>query len=201
MNTKQAILDKVEESFLKAEKFYGRTFSRAKNIIFLRSGTTGGYCCYGRSEFMFQLDFCEANMDDYIKQVVPHEVAHWIDKEVYGYKYTRSGRRIIHGNNWKYIMVRVMGIPADRCHNYDTSVTKTKKQERFEYICQPCNKTYNVTKTKHNRMLTGKANYCCMKCNTTITLKVKSKEDSIEELKKKIEALKLQLTNNQGVTS
>ena len=194
---KERILTKIEESLLKADKFYGKTFSRPKNIIFKRSGTCGGHSCYGRSEHMFQLDFAEAN-DDYIEHIVPHEVAHWVDTELHGNQYTdatwsrKKGRwvkrRISHGNTWKVIMVRVMGIPATTTHDYNLGDTKVKKQERFDYSCE-CGQVYMLSKTRHNWIVKGKKSYSCTKCGRGITLNVKTNEQQIKELQQQLAQL------------
>lgn len=165
---KQRILDKVEESFKKAESYYNRTFSRPKHIVFKRNGTTGGWCWYSRSELMFQLDLAEHNGDDFLNQTVPHEVAHWIDKEVFGFQRCGS-RRSIHGDTWKSIMRRVYGLNPDRCHDYDVSVTITKKQDRYEYVCG-CFTTHKISTTLHNKILRGEWRKC-KRCNQRISWK------------------------------
>lgn len=180
---KQRILDKVEEAFVIAEKFYGRTFSRPTNIIFKRSGTMGGYCWYAKKELMFQLDFAEHNPDKFDSTCF-HEVAHWIDKEVYGYRHTDSGRRQIHGNTWKYIMSKVYRLSPDRCHTYDTSVTTTKKQDRKIYKCN-C-REHKISTTIHNRICRGHE-YKCRSCGYRLIFDAKLSQ--MQELQAKIALL------------
>jgi len=150
---------------------------------------------------MFHLDFAEGNATDYIDHTVPHEVAHWIDTELYGNQYTdatwsrKKGRwtrqRIIHGSTWKNIMILVMRIPATTTHNYDLTDTKVKKQERFDYSCG-CGQKYMLSKTRHNWIVKGKKSYSCTKCRRGITLNVKTKEQQIEELQQQLTQLKQQ---------
>lgn len=162
-NVQKEIVEKVEECFLIAEKFFNRTFERPKNIIFKRSGTTGGHSNYFKRELMFQLDIAEHNADDFIKTVVPHEVSHYVQRAVYGY----SDNVKPHGREWKYIMVRVYNLPPDRCHSYDVSVTKTRKRRRFMYSCG-CSTTHSISSVIHNRIQSGKKRYSCNKCRQTI---------------------------------
>lgn len=179
-NMKQEILNKVEACFKTAEKYFNTTFERPKQIIFKRSGTTGGYSNYAKRELMFQLDLAENNSEDFLNQTVPHEVAHYVQRAVYGYK--RNNMKVMpHGYEWKYIMRNVYGLNPERCHHYDTSGTKTKRQVRHLYTCS-CGKTYNLSSTLHNRIqksineakLRGYANplyrRVCLSCRTTITL-------------------------------
>jgi SprT protein len=147
---KQLIIDKVEESFKIAEKFYNQTFERPKQIIFKRSGTVGGHSNYGKRELMFQLDFAESVGDKYIETCI-HEVAHYVQRAVYGY-ISKNGRKVMpHGREWKYIMRVVYGLSPERCHSYDLSVTKTRKQKTYQYACG-CGKTFNITTTMHNKL-------------------------------------------------
>jgi SprT protein len=195
MTTQQLILNKVEESFKKAEAFFGKTLERPRNIIFKRSGTTAGWSCYGRKELMFQLDLAEHHQEDFINETVPHEVAHYVDDLVYGNKYA-NGRRQVHGPRWKYIMTRVYGLNPDRCHNYDTSVTITRKQDRYEYTCG-CT-THKISTTLHNKILRGNPR-SCMRCRQRITWKngnvipksnpLSIKDQEIQRLKEQIAKL------------
>jgi SprT protein len=165
---KELILNKVEECFQIAEKFYNRTFERPQNIIFKTSGTTGGTSNFRKKELMFQLDFAIHNPEDYIRTTVPHEVAHYVQRAVYGY--FRNGKKVMpHGQEWKYVMRYVYNLNPDRCHNYDTSVTRTKKQTTHLYGCG-CGKEFNLTTTMHNKILKG-SRRICKSCRGTITLK------------------------------
>lgn len=197
MTMQQLILDKTEESFKKAEAFYGKTFSRPLNIIFKRNGTTAGYCNYRKKTLMFQLDLAEHNEEDFISQTVPHEVAHWIDFEHNGIHRDRKGW-IAHGYTWKYIMRRVYGLNPDRCHTYDTSVTITKKQDRYEYTCGCA--THKISTTLHNKILRGQTRQC-NRCRQRIVWKngnVIPKINILGIKEQEIAALKAQIKQLQG---
>lgn len=139
----EKILNKVEESFLRAEKFYGRTFPRPR-VIFKRSGTTAGFATCDCKVLMFQLDLAEHHERDFIDNTVPHEVAHNIQFHIHPTSQA-------HGYEWKFIMTRVMGILPDRCHSYNTLVTSVKRETRHIYTC-PCQKEFKVSTTTHNRI-------------------------------------------------
>lgn len=157
---KNAILAKVEESFQKAEKFYNRTFVRPNHYLWKRKGTTAGHSNWGKRELMFQLDLAEANKEDFLSQTVPHEVAHFVQRQMYPFSSA-------HGREWKYIMRYVMGLDPDRCHMYDVSVTQTRKVRRIEYKCN-C-KVHKITLTLHNKIQKGEWRRC-LRCNTRIVL-------------------------------
>lgn len=170
--TKEEILIEVENAFIIAEKYYNRTFPRP-NVIFKRNGTCAGYASRDCKILMYQLDLAEHHKTAFI-QTIKHEVAHNIQFHLYP-------RSKGHGYEWKFIMTRVMRIPANRCHNYDVSVTKTKKQARHTYTCG-CNTIFNLSTTLHNRIQNGK-NRRCLKCHGRIFLKSDTAESLLAQLK------------------
>lgn len=181
---KQQILDKVEECFQKAEAHYGKNLNRPRNIIFKRNGVVAGHSNYSRRELMFQLDFAEAYPDDFLNDTVPHEVAHFVDDNVNGLTF-RGSRVSIHGPSWQFIMKVVYGLDPKRCHNYDSSVTKTRKGELHEYVCK-CT-THKVSSIVHNKILKGQVRKC-IHCKTQIQQKKHTLEEKIELLKSKLDA-------------
>lgn len=183
-----AILQKVEESFQIAERFFNTTFERPKNIIFKRNGRTAGHSNYSKRELMFQLDLAEHNREDFLKQVVPHEVAHYVQRAVYGYRNVSH-----HGREWKYIMSRVYRLVPDRCHTYDTSVTETRLRNRFIYTCK-CSE-YKVSSVRHNRMVKGIQSYKCLRCNSTLVFKSPDNVTKIARLKQQLAVLENQINS------
>jgi len=187
------ILSKVEQCFLIAEKYYGRTFQRPTNIIFKRNGTTAGYCDMHSRELMFQLDLADTNPDTFINRTVPHEVAHWVQFSQYGYRVSP------HGREWQHVMRNVYGLDPSRCHSYDVNVTTTKRQTRHTYKCA-C-KTFQITTTTHNKMSKGQHRICA-NCRTRLTLVEEGNPmlQKYNRLVKQIEALKKATTNSLNTT-
>jgi len=72
-----------------------------------------------------------------------------------------------HGSEWRKIM-RDFGCSPDRTHSYDTTNSRCsrKSQVRYIYACQ-CRK-HNLSKTRHNRLQSGKASYSCRHCGQTL---------------------------------
>ena len=184
---REKILSKVEECFLIAEKFYGKTFPRPTEIIFKRNGTTAGYCkmSYDRTirTLMFQLDLADAHPENFIGVTCPHEVAHYIQFFHYG-----TGLQP-HGREWQYVMRNVYRLNPDRCHSYDTNVTTVKRQTRHEYKCS-C-QTFQISTTTHNKMQKGQYRICG-KCRTRLVLvKVGDElQQKIDRLRAQVKALK-----------
>lgn len=213
MTIKQQIIEKIEESFLIAEKYYGRTFSRHTKIVWEEDNTRAGYCNHGRGEFGFNPILAEENAD-FIKDTVPHEVAHWIDVELYGHQYTESRkrvndgygwrivttkRRVMHGRTWKRIMTNVYRLDPERCHNY--SVDSLDRRTRvvikaFTYTC-PCNTKHKLTAVRHNKIVSGKKKFICNKCKGKIYLLTAMSPVEIQMEKLQREITRLEKLNNK----
>ena len=58
-------------------------------------------------------------MDEFIRQVVPHELAHLI-------VYQMFGRVKPHGKEWQLVMNEIFKLPAYTCHQFDIKMCKVK---------------------------------------------------------------------------
>ena len=189
---RQQIITKVEESFKIAEAYYGRSFTRPKNIIFKAVGRALGHCCYSRSELMFNLSYCSQNPTEFINVTVPHEISHWVDVEMYGVQY--SGRKTIHhGRTWANIMTRCFKLAPERCAS-DYEVVRTRNVKTYDYTCK-CNKIHPVSTTVHNRIVQKGRYYTCKVCRSRITLK----EPTVSDVSTKIAELQEQLKQLKGL--
>lgn len=171
MNTQQARLkieERVEECLQIGEKFFDIKIERPESIILKSNGTKGGHSNYRKLELMFQIELFKNNVDHYLDDIIPHEVAHYVQRAYYGYY--RGGTKVQpHGREWKYIMQTVFGLEPNRTHSMDTSSIKKRRIERFEIICS-CGVEMGVTKNMTKKILIDQ-NRICAKCNTKLTLK------------------------------
>lgn len=148
------IRSRVEECFLLAEAHYGEKIPRCE-IKFDLTGTKGGTANFAERLLRFNRKLALDNEEEYMVTVVPHEVAHIIQRWKYGYGVPS------HGNEWKRIMVEIFHIPPKRCHKMDVSKVRRKTKE-YRYICQCIGKHYMVGVIKHRRF---QKNSCiCAKC-------------------------------------
>jgi SprT protein len=149
------MLEKIEESFVKAESYFGKKFDRPVDIHFRQKGQCAGTASwiYSTSEckLKFNRYFMESETEDMINQTVPHEVAHLIAYLHYG-RYAKA-----HGREWKSVMRNVMGLNPERCHSYSMENAPNRGQ-RFDYTCGCM--THNVSKIKHNKMQRGQTRTC-----------------------------------------
>lgn len=82
-------------------------------VTFALKGTTAGVAYCGRNLISFSPTLLRENADTFLQQATGHEVAHLAT-------YAKYGRVRPHGDEWGRIMW-CLGLPASRCHNYDTS--------------------------------------------------------------------------------
>ena len=92
------------------------------------------------------------NADEFIRQVVPHELAHLIVYQIFG-------RVKPHGKEWQLVMNEIFKLPADTCHQFDI---KNVQGKNFEYRCA-C-QTHFLSTRRHNRIVREKIEYLCRKC-------------------------------------
>lgn len=156
---KNEILEAVEQAFKKADRYFGYDFPRVLSRFDL-TGTTAGYFCTRSTGnfFRFNVKIAKENREHYLKQTVPHEVAHAVARGHY------NTRRIKpHGSEWKMVMTEVMGVPATRCHSYD--VSSSRKMKTFDYACG-C-QVHKITLTRVNKIKRG-TKYTCRKCKQSL---------------------------------
>lgn len=169
---RQQILDKVEQCYVTCERHYHRTYPRPTTYFDVR-GAKGGYAVSVRNELHFHPVLAAENFDHYIAQTVPHEVAHIIDyhnrqhntdpmmNALNEFMRGRRKKRDIHGPSWKAVM-GVLGVPATRCHSYDTTNVKIQKT-KYMYRCG-CAEPISVGPKVHNRIRMRGATYRCRPC-------------------------------------
>jgi SprT protein len=95
-----------------------------------------------------------ANQEEFIKQIVPHEVAHVITDHIFGDGIPD------HGPQWQSIM-NLMGLEALEHHPFDVSISK-RKVVSYQFICGCTNEVheYSARTAKDVRLTTYKCNTC-----------------------------------------
>jgi SprT protein len=148
---KQAIIETGDFYLELAEELYGKKIKRPEYRFDLE-GAVAGYACYGPWAMRFNMHIAHTHYDKYLARTVPHEVAHMVEKYVFG----TSG----HGKRWKSIMVR-FGCEPSRCHSYDQLKTRGGK-DRPRVICG-CGER-DIGPIKYKRMVSGHSSYTCGTC-------------------------------------
>ncbi|MCQ3823129.1 SprT-like domain-containing protein, partial [Streptococcus agalactiae] len=67
--------------------------------------------------FRLNKDLLTMNFEEFHKQIIPHEVSHYITRKRWGLKVKP------HGSEWRSVMTDCFGLVPDRCHQMDTSLS------------------------------------------------------------------------------
>ena len=125
------------------------------HVRFDKRGTCGGTACYSLLELNFNAGLMVDNWEEYINQVIPHEVAHLLKDHIHGT--SRRGPGSSHGRYWQNIM-RKLGVDPDRTHSMDTSKVAMPKR-KYIYECEGCGKELVISSVRHNKIARGQKRY------------------------------------------
>ena len=146
------------DTFLQLQALYGRVFE-LPSINWNLQGRCAGKAYPSENRINLNSTLLINNTDDFIEQTVPHEIAHLINR-------TLNGPQVRpHGPEWKAIM-RALGLPPLRCHNYAVNQTGTRWRKRTMYFCA-CDFHF-VSQIVHNRICRGQI-YRCRHCGLPLT--------------------------------
>lgn len=142
-----------------AEAYYKRPFLLSA-VTFDLTGQAAGMLRVSRAKSIFTIRYnralLEASPNEILNQTVPHEVAHLVAFQQFGFGIKP------HGREWAGVMRSVFGRSPDRCHSMDTSIATGAS---FVYRCS-CEADIVVTKQKHAKI--QKSLYRCKKCSSVI---------------------------------
>ena len=127
------------------------------HVEFLERGAKAGHAKLRENGIALNIALAEEseeNFEEIMTQTIPHEVAHLIVFRFY------PPTREWHGVEWQATMLKFGKNPA-RCHTMD--VTRAAHRD-YEYKCPTCNKAYNFSTVRHNRMQSRKTTYSCGIC-------------------------------------
>ena len=164
----QAILERTKELLDQGRRTYG-IFGHPLDVRFDKSGIVGGSAGKddGRDYVNFNLALAGENLDEYLNQIIGHELSHiivrWTNPEAY-----RLGKIQPHGYEWQCIMVQCYGLVPARCHHMDTSRTANRMPRNYVYTCTGCHKEFNLTSILHEKIQRGQWRICNV-CKSKIT--------------------------------
>lgn len=134
-------------------------------LRFNLKGKVAGTANSNKNEIRINYILLKENTEHFIKQTLGHEYAHLITDNLY--LSNLISKPTAHGHDWKKVM-RQLKLRPDRCHNYDTTNSSTKKQRRWKYTCGCIDRPHMISTTIHNRIRGGRK-YRCQRCKKPIT--------------------------------
>jgi predicted SprT family Zn-dependent metalloprotease len=170
----QTALARIEECFsiLNSKTGLNLAVPTSDPLIFFSGSRTGGYVNpskHGNRVFLNWVLFKE-NEENYLKVVIPHEVAHLYQRAV-------NKMESSHGPTWKRMM-NMIGLPAVRCHQMDTSnASRGRMSRNFELVCSCM--THKVTANIFNKVVNGQRR-TCKRCRTVVKTPAQLERDKIQ---------------------
>lgn len=152
---KMQVQRQLQRDLHKANSFFNKQFI-APTISYAVRGMKAGVAYLQQNEVRFNPVLLLENGQDFIKQVVPHELAHIL-------VYQHFGRVQPHGKEWKMMMEQVLNVPAETYHCFDTT---NVSGQSFNYRCQ-C-QTHPLSIRRHHAILHKKRVYLCRKCKSPL---------------------------------
>lgn len=126
-----------------------------------RMTKSGGTCGYknGLYTVKFSLPIMRENdIAKFASQVAYHEVAHMVDRVVFG----GWG----HGSTFYHVLRSTFnksGKEGLRTHSFKTKPTEKRSCE-FKYVCERCGEVFNFTSIRHNKAEKAGGRYYSHKC-------------------------------------
>ncbi|KPB54250.1 SprT family zinc-dependent metalloprotease [Pseudomonas syringae] len=144
---------RVETCYQQAEAFFKRTFKRPV-VSFQLRGQKAGVAHLHENLLRFNPQLYKENAEDFLRQTVPHEVAHLIAHQLFG------GSIQPHGEEWQLIMRGVYELPPNRCHTY---AVKRRSVIRYIYRCPCPDSDFPFSAQRHSMIRKGRC-YLCRRC-------------------------------------
>jgi SprT protein len=139
-------------------------------IVLEDLGTNSGIA-YGHKKIAFNVTLMSENLDEFLRQTVPHEVAHLCVK--LNYEDARP-----HGKEWRDVM-RSFGVEPKRLHTYDVSnvrLSKNRDMTKHLYTCK-CNTQHFLSPQKAKVV----KQLVCSKCNKKLIFVEQAKESVLKK--------------------
>ncbi|MGV6987440.1 SprT family zinc-dependent metalloprotease [Testudinibacter sp. P80/BLE/0925] len=134
-----------------AERHFQHTFAMPQ-VNFKLCGVKAGVAYLQQNEIRLNRTLLLENSEEFLRQVVPHELAHLLVYQLFG-------RVQPHGKEWQMLMQQVFNLPADTCHQFDI---QNVQGNTITYRCD-C-QTHQLSLRRHNNILRNNVRYHCRLC-------------------------------------
>jgi len=128
-------------------------------VEFRVRGRAAGEACSRTAVANYNAELLEKYADDFIAEIVPHEIAHVVAGRVF------PGRIRPHGAEWRAVMA-LFGARASVTHCFET--TPARRTGRVPYRCR-CAEPHLLTERAHRRIRRGTVEYSCRICRVKLT--------------------------------
>ncbi|SHH79123.1 SprT family zinc-dependent metalloprotease [Ferrimonas marina] len=151
----QAVIDRVEHCYQRAEAHWSRPFPRPR-VEFRLRGQSAGVAHLQENRLRFNPVLLRDNPDAFIEEVVPHEVAHLLVWQCHG-------KVAPHGREWQSVMRELFQLTPRTRHQFDVSQLAPPS---FAYRCS-C-QSHQLTLRRHNKVQRQQVQYLCRHCGEAL---------------------------------
>ncbi|MCG9745194.1 SprT family zinc-dependent metalloprotease [Shewanella sp. Isolate8] len=152
----QRIVAAVESCYQTAEQKLGRSFPRPE-VNFKLRGKSAGTAHLQLNKLRFNPVLLEENPEEFVDQVVPHEICHLL-------AYRLFGRVKPHGKEWQALMINLYGLTPRTTHSLNTA---SVAGQTFDYACR-CG-VVPLSIRRHNKVQRQQTQYRCRRCKKTLS--------------------------------
>lgn len=157
----QQLVEKMDRCFVKAANVLDEAFIVPKLTFNIRGFNLAGRAHFGKNELQLNPLFVQHYWRDTLHDTVPHEVAHFIVKQLERQGHY-AGKVKPHGKEWKNIC-ELLGASSkksgQRCYakiqelKLVHKLRKTKFKRVFQYTCgkDGCGRKHFLSAIRHNR--------------------------------------------------
>ncbi|PJG83493.1 SprT family zinc-dependent metalloprotease [Caviibacterium pharyngocola] len=152
---KMQVQRRLAACLLQANQHFNQNFPMPTVSYDLR-GVKAGTAYLQKNLIKLNRTLLQENPTEFIRQVVPHELAHLIVYQLFG-------RVKPHGVQWQTVMREVFRLPAETYHRF---ALDNVQGQTFPYACQ-C-QIHQLTARRHQKVQRESAVYFCKKCRTPL---------------------------------
>lgn len=151
---KMQVIRRLMGCLNQAEAYFKQTFP-IPTVHYNVRGQKAGVAYLQQNEIRLNPILLQENPEYFLKQVIPHELAHLLAFRLFG-------RVKPHGQEWRGIMQGVFHLNGEITHRLNTESVRGKT---FPYLCG-C-QTHWLTTRRHQQILQGKC-YICRQCKALL---------------------------------
>ncbi len=142
---------RVQECYALVQRQLGKAYPLPL-VSLKQRGKIAGSARLHQNEIRLNGRLFADNIDEFVTQVIPHEICHLLVFQQYG-------RVKPHGKEWRMLMSQLFGLQPLVTHSLD--VTKVAGRH-FRYWCD-CG-PMELSIRRHNKVLRGEQRYRCRRC-------------------------------------
>lgn len=148
----QQVTQAVDNCMALAAKHLNRSFT-APLVKFNQRGKIAGSARLQINELRFNPVLLRDNVEQFINDVVPHEICHLLAYQLFG-------KVKPHGKEWQALMSEIYTLKPKAYHAMDVSKVAG---EKFHYTCL-CGPV-ELSIRRHNKIVRKEQQYRCIKCH------------------------------------